>query len=416
MFGSKVGVLLLQSVNTIIVARAFGASGRGVLAVAFALMMLLVQLGSLGIHVANPYFAARDRGVIAQIVANSLWFAVGLGAVLAGIGLLIKAVAPGALPDVTWLELGIAMLGVPIALCSLFLQGVLLGEGRTVAYNGVEAATAVFGTLALILAVLVFDAGVPVAMAILCGGQIVMVCGCGVLLHEHGPRYLKFDVGLARAMTKYGLRVHLATVVAFLLIRLDMLLVNGFLGSSDAGQYSIAVAGADLMYLIPTVVAINIFAHVARGANDEVTARVFRAMILLYGAVCLIAIPLVGPAIELAFGPQFRPATDLFYWLLPGIFCLGMLNLLAQHFAGRGLPIEAALVWLPGLAINLAINVAFLSHGAYVASLSSSVAYALVLLFHMRLFARQTGGYSNLVPNVRDTGRLIRVALTRSPG
>jgi O-antigen/teichoic acid export membrane protein len=60
------------------------------------------------------------------------------------------------------------------------------------------------------------------------------------------------------------------------------------------------------------------------------------------------------------------------------------------------------LVWFAGFAVNLAMNVVLLPHyGTYIASLSSSVAYTLLLGLHMRLFARQVG-VRPLVPRPRE--------------
>src|SRR6266550_4220894 len=71
MFGSKVIVTVLNVAASIIVARALGPTGRGTVAVAIALTMLLVQLGTFGLTSGNPYFAAKDPGARGAIVANS---------------------------------------------------------------------------------------------------------------------------------------------------------------------------------------------------------------------------------------------------------------------------------------------------------------------------------------------------------
>jgi hypothetical protein len=95
---------------------------------------------------------------------------------------------------------------------------------------------------------------------------------------------------------------------------------------------------------------------------------------------------------------------------------MGMLTILTQHFIGRGFPIQAVAVWSAGLAVNLALNVAFLStHGTYIAPLSSTVAYTLVLALYVRLFAREMGSYGPLVPRPGETVRFVRVALGRTP-
>jgi O-antigen/teichoic acid export membrane protein len=85
-----------------------------------------------------------------------------------------------------------------------------------------------------------------------------------------------------------------------------------------------------------------------------------------------------------------------------------MLSILSQHFAGRGFPREAMLVWFPGLAINLGIVFVFLPGSpTYVAALATSVAYVLILILHMRLFAKESGGYRVLVPRPREAVTLV---------
>ena len=114
------------------------------------------------------------------------------------------------------------------------------------------------------------------------------------------------------------------------------------------------------------------------------------------------------------FGQGFEDAVSLYWWLVPGIFSLGMLTVLSHHFAGRGFPLEAMLVWFVGLAINIGVNLLFLAeHGTWIASLSATVAYVVLLLLHMRMFARDVGGYAALRPSPRETVQFVRVALSR---
>src|SRR5205085_3004498 len=94
MFGNK-GLLLLLNVGmSIVFARALGVLGRGELGVAMAFSAILLQLGTFGLITANPYFIARDARNLPSIIANSLWFAVLLGVLLAGLAVFIKAVFP----------------------------------------------------------------------------------------------------------------------------------------------------------------------------------------------------------------------------------------------------------------------------------------------------------------------------------
>jgi O-antigen/teichoic acid export membrane protein len=410
-FGGKALSLLLGLLVVVLLARELGPTRQGLFAVAFSLTVILIHLGGLGLTSANPYFAAREPDQQRRIAGNSLWLAAGLGYLLIGIAAGLKLVAPSVVGGVSWGQLAIALAGVPAALAALFLQSILLGQGRMVAYNGVEVVQFALTLVALAVGFWALDIGVTGALTVVTASRVGALLG---YLGALGFRPGRLDAALARRMLAYGFRAYVAVVVSFLVIRLDLLLVNGYLGSRQAGLYSVAATLADGMYVLPAVVGLNLFPRVARSGASQETAEVFRSVAVLYGIVCLVTIPLARPAIRLFFGDDYTGSVSLYYWLLPGIYCLGMLTILAHHFAGRGYPTEAAVVWFVGLGLNLAINIAFLpGRGPWVASLASSIAYAVLLALHIRLFAREAGGYGVLRPRMREVVGFVRTAFAR---
>jgi O-antigen/teichoic acid export membrane protein len=414
MLGAKGAAMVLNILATVIVARALGVGGRGAFAVAFSLTMLLVQFGTFGMVTANPYFVARDPEARARVVANTLWLAAVLGALGVAAGALIRVAIPSLTQGLSWAELLVAVAGVPAALAASFLQSVLLGEGRTIAMNGLEVALGLLSTAVMAAALLVLDWGVLGAIAVSTGSYVASALAFGVAVVWGRSARWRPDVQLAREMVGYGFRIYVATLVGFLVIRIDLLLVNGFLGEHEAGLYSVVAALAQGMYVIPAVVGVNLFPRVARGGPDEMSAGVFRSFFLIYGALCLVTVPLAPVAIRVLFGAEFDDAVELYWWLVPGIFSLGMLTVLSHHFAGRGFPLEAMLVWFVGLGVNLALNLTLLDeHGTWIASMASSVAYTVLLVLHVRMFARDMGGYAALRPSARETARFLRVALSR---
>jgi O-antigen/teichoic acid export membrane protein len=416
MMCAKLCVLILGAAATVILARTLGPAGRGSLASIYALTMVLLQLGTFGIASANPYFAAREPAVRARIAGNSLWLASILGPGMAAIGVALKLAAPGALADVSWPEMAVGMLALPVLLGSLFLQSILLAEGRMIIYNGVEVLVAFLTVLLLATALPLAGGGVLAALVFLLGPHVVALSAYIFAMQRHGRVLRALDGVLARRMIGYGARAYLLTLTSYLLLRADLLLVNGIQGARAAGQYSIAVAFADALYLLPVSISVNLFARLAGGSADrELSLGVFQLVAVGYLVVCALAAPLAGPVITLMFGSAFHPAVALFLWLLPGVYCLGVLNVIAYHFAAHGMPRELLLVWIPGLAVNVALDIVLLpSHGTYIASLASSVGYALVLVLHVRLFARDFGGSSRLRPTVAGTTALLRLALRRA--
>ena len=90
---------------------------------------------------------------------------------------------------------------------------------------------------------------------------------------------------------------------------------------------------------------------------------------------------------------------SLYYWLLPGIYAFGMVTILSSYFVGRGFPRAVMVVWAGGIALNVLLNLIFLpGRGAWVASLTSSISYGILLVLHMWLFAREAGGYGAMRP------------------
>jgi O-antigen/teichoic acid export membrane protein len=411
----KVTVLALGFATVAVVARELGTASTGSFLVAYSLTLLLTQVGGLGLTTANPYFAAREPGRIAQIVSNSLWLAFGLGALLALAGAMIKVVFPGALEGLGWVPLTVTLVGLPGALAALLLQSVLLGEGRMIAYNGVEAAQAALTLAAIVVGFVFFDFALTGTLAVITVGRYLAASVYLFLLGHRALLRRGFDREFARRMFAYGLRVYVAIVLSYLLVRFDLLLVNAFLGRSEAGLYGVAATFADGMFVIPMVISLNLFPRVARGDPIEASAEVFRSVAVLYGILCLATIPLASPVITTFFGESYAGSVSLYYWLLPGIYAYGLVSILSSYFVGRGFPRAVMLVWAFGITLNVALNLIFLpGRGAWVASLSSSISYGILLVLHMWLFAREAGGYGALRPRPREVVRFVRVALSKS--
>ncbi len=414
-FAGKGATLLLGLATAVVIARRLGPSGQGIFAVAYTLTLMLVQVGGLGLTAANTFFTARSPSQMPRIIGNALWLAGLLGLALGCAGVLIKLAVPGVVEGLDWAPLLVTLAGIPGALAALFLQSVLLGVGRMVAYNSVEVTQAGV-TLAALLAGYAFaDLHLTGTLAILGLGRYGAAFAYVVLLARRSHIAGRPDMGLARSMLRYGFRVYVAILVSFLVIRVDLLLVNAYLGRTEAGLYSIAATLADGMFVLPTVVALNLFPRVARGDPTTASAEVFRSVAVLYGLICLATVPIAGIAIRAFFGSEFEGATSLYYWLLPGIYSLGLLTILSHHFAGRGFPRRAMAFWIVGLGINLALNFAFLAgRGAWVAALASSITYTVLLALFMWLFAREAGGFGAMRPRPGEVVRFVRVAVSRN--
>ena len=393
-FATRLLVLATGMLTTVAVTRALGPEGRGFYAVAGAVGALGVQLGNLGLHASNTYTVARDRSRLSVLLGNSL--IVGLGA--GGAGAALAGIFFFAWPDLAPVRgalLRLSLLSIPIGIAFLLLQNLLLGIQRVRAYNGLDGMTKL-GSLLLILLLLLLHRGTPVSfyavgLAVSAGG---LVWAFRALRKEaDGP--IRVSRQTFRDTLGYGAKAYMGAFFAFLVLRIDLLMVKYMAGPEQAGYYSIAVAMADLLYMVPVVVGTILFPTLSATADPAerwILARKSRSSVaLLMLVLVLAAAALAYPATRLLFGRAFEPSVPAFLALLPGIWLIGVNIIYMNYFAACGMP--PVTVISPGLAavVNVLLNLVLIPKWGIVgASVSSSVCYGL-MLFLSAAYMR-TGG------------------------
>ena len=413
--GGKGMFVLLSSGLVVLAARLLGPAGQGTFAVSLSLLMVLVQMGSLGLAVSAPYFAAREpdrqRAIAFTLLRIGLWVSLALCAATAT----AKAVAPGILPGITWPVLLVTLGGVPAAIGALYLQGVLLGQQRAVPYNMMEIVQVASTVVALAaLAVVAHVDVIDVVLLTSLGRYVALLLALVALRGVLWSAAARSVPGLARRLLERGGRIYLVTFLSFALIRLDLLLVNALLGAQAAGQYSIASYVTEALIVVPSVASNMLLPRLARAADPRLTPAAFRAIAALWALICLASLPGALIAIPLVFGGQYGDAVGLYAWLAAGTFCIGMLSMLVVHFVVTGYPRALVAVWAVGLVINVILNLALLAPlGVTAAPIISSVTYALVFVAHLRVFARESEGLGALWPRVPEVVGTLRAAFGR---
>ncbi|MDX1390304.1 MAG: oligosaccharide flippase family protein, partial [Acidobacteriota bacterium] len=257
-FATRILLIGIGFATSVLIARILGPEGRGLFAVAGAIAAIGIQFGNLGLHSANTYSVARDRSLLPGLLANSLLVGFVLGGLVAvitwGVTRLFPSVAP-----IPGLLLVLALASIPTSLAYMLAQNLLLGMQEVRAFNKIELAARVI-TVGLITLVIVIGFVTPetVFVAGLAAGVINLLWVLWCLrpfIHET-PRP---SWPLLRDNIAYGFRVYLNCLFAFLVIRLDLLMVQFMLGAEQTGYYSISVSMADLVYLLPVVIGTILF-------------------------------------------------------------------------------------------------------------------------------------------------------------
>lgn len=384
-------LIVVGLASSVVVTRALGPEGRGLLAVALALGGLGVQFGNLGLHAANTYCVAGRPDRLPQLLANSLLVSFGLGGLVAVVlwgGLSLR---PG-LVQINGPLLALALLWIPVGLAYLLLQNLMIGMHDIRGYNLVELGNRLI-SLALVGAVIVFGAVNPqsvfsTALLGLTVSLVWVIARLGVPLRSlpYPSRELFCD------NLRYSLKAYAAAIFVHLVLRSDLLILQYLRGSAETGLYAVAVALADLVYLLPTVAGTILFPRLTALASDRERWLLARRVAGVIGAVmvagALAVAVLAQPMLRLLYGAAFVPAVPALLWLLPGIVFLSVNTILMNYFASTGMPPITVYSPAAAAALNVVLNVWLIpDFGLVGAALSSAAAYGLMLALSLGYLA-----------------------------
>ena len=370
--------------TTVIVSRELGPAGRGLFAVATAITAIGVQFGNLGLQASNTYYVAKDRGLLPVLVGNTLAVSFGFGGVVALVGWIIDTNWPQLVPVHGFLLL-LSLGWIPFSLGLMLLQNLLLGIDQVRSYNGTEMASKVLGIAFIGLAILSKKITPEAMYAATSGGIILSFLWILFRLRGVLPSRLSFSLGVFREHVGLGIKAYLIAFFGFLVLRIDLVMVKYMLGAQAAGYYSISELLAENMLTLPIVIGIILFPKLS-GMTDN------RQKLLLTKKAAWIAAglmaPLMGltslaakPLIQFVFGASFAPAVGPFLWLMPGSFLLGVQVVIVQYLNSFGFPKIIAYSWFVVTALNVGLNFwAIPAYGITGAAVVSTLTYSLIFV------------------------------------
>ncbi len=418
---------LLMTANSVvagvIVARWLGADGLGALAVLNVAVALAIQIGSFGLPSANTYFIALDRRYLTPASANALIFALLAGGALAFGVVGLAALRPGLFGTIPYGLIIIAAVSIPFQLITLLGLNLFLGLNRIGRFNILDAAAQLFTLVNALLALVLLGAGLRLLVSLNTAAAIavslLIVWMMARLLREQRDRAgFRPDLGLFKRMGRYGIKIHISLVAALLIFRADLMILNHFRGTAEAGVYAVASQVAMMLMLLPGVIGTLLLPRVTSEGDGrgEFTMRATRhtAFVMLF--ICLLAAP-ASLLLPLFYGAPFADATAQLLILLPGVYLVGIEAVLVQHFNSTGLPVAIPIFWLVTLAVNVALNLALVpSLGARGAAVASTISYTLIFILVASLFRLRTGNRLSATLLLRGHELRDLLAMARAAG
>jgi O-antigen/teichoic acid export membrane protein len=399
---------------SVIGARALGEAGFGAAGVAITVGTVAALVCNPGVNIAVIYLTGRDPERRAPIMAATSLLALAGTLVAVGVVTLTAATAAPVLGLSGRPGLFAAAALVAVGTIGFeYVCALLLSLTRNAAVAWLEL---VRGLAALLLvAALLLAVPDATGFVVATGLAFVVAAALGVAALARGgvvplPRW---HADLASRALALGMRGQAGNVLAYVNLRLDLLLVPVLLDLPATGLYLVATRAAEVLGQLPGAVGSLLFPAVARQgdpSSTQLTERAVRLTVLLVALAALVVILVADPLLAIAFGSAYSPAATALRILAASMLPLAIGRVLAADLKGRGRAGLVSLAMLTAVAVTVVGDLLLIPRvgiaGAAITSLAAYATSAALLLAAFRVTAG--GRLGLLIPRPADVVALLR--------
>jgi O-antigen/teichoic acid export membrane protein len=366
-----VGVL-----TSVLAARALGPAGRGDLAQLAVIALIGAAVASAGLDL----WAARVLGqhehpsAVLHLLRRHLGTA---GAALVATALVVLLVSGAPAGPV----LGTVAL-VWATACSMVKLGLLQGADRMKAYGAASLASTAVYAVGVVLLVVLDHATVTTLLGAAVAGALATALWPGPLpTTDEGPHDAIDHVAALRS----GLPAMLGGLATIALYRLDVILVGLWRSPADAGRYSVALAVAEVLWILPNSAAQAIVPRAAAPVPRVDTIRVARVLFVTMSVAAVVTVAAGWVLIPVVFGDDFAGARAALPGLAAASVAVGLWKLFSFHLLAAGDASTRVRTALLGIAVMVGVDAVTVPRwGLAGASVGALLAYLVAAVSCMR--------------------------------
>lgn len=390
-FATKVALFVISIITSIIVVRTLGAEGKGLFSMGVLSAMLVFNMANLGVGTGSGFFLGRKKIPMEDLAGNWLTLSLVIGLPVAALSVAAAPYfVPRLFPSVPVDLITIALLSIPFTILVYNIQMLCRADSNFRGYNTLELAQPLFFLLMVPAAFYLFP-GIKVKGAIFVYTVSCLLAALtAIVISARRTRLrMRLSPSLIRSAMRFGLMGHLTNILGYLVLRVDMLLINYFLGPGAVGFYSISVMIAQRIWYLPDTLVIVLYPMVAHGSDSDAnryTATVARQTVLVVFLCCLCALLFARFVIVLFYTETFLASVLPLFFLLPGVFFASLARVLGSDLLARGFPHLNMWAGVTGLLTNVTCNIILIPRmGIAGAAIASSASY--ILHFSIILWA-----------------------------
>jgi len=297
---------------------------------------------------------------------------------------------------------------VPLLLLDNYLYGVLQATHQFGIYNTRLLLSEVAKLIMVVIFLTALRLGLGAALWIYTIGALFNI-GWLMFTMSRTIRFsFSFNRRLLNKMLSFGVRSYVQVVIAYLLLRVDIYMVQSILGPAETAFYSLAVHLIEMVLEVPQAIGLVLYPRLASLAEEEVhrlTAQTCRRTLLITTPLAA-ALALLGPyLITFLYSQAFAPAGAPLPWTSVGMVPMAIFVIITRDFTARSKQVVNTFSGVLALIINVVLNIFLIpTWGIVGAAFATAVAYtaACVVLIGFFLAESRMSLASVLLPRMED--------------
>lgn len=379
---SKLSLVLIGLLYSALTARYLGTELKGETAYISSIVSTIAIFTSFGLHQAYPYYRKRygKENIASKYMSNIILLHFFYLIVCVGIACFSGS-----------LEIIVISLFVPFASYYRIANYVATIENpNRIQLIGVVVEIAEIITLAILL--FTVPANFGIAVAILVTKEILLSI---IFTKKIGAEITirQLDLKLLWEMGKYGFFPMVALLLSTMNYRVDTIMMKHMdcITTSQLGVYSIGIALANKILLIPEAVKTILLAKLSRDKGPEEVAMATRYCLPVSVVTCLGIVALGRPFIDLLYGGDYKGAYEVTVATMVGIIAIMYYKMIATYNnVNRMQKINIVLLSIAVVA-NIIMNIILLPIMNIVGgAIASTISYTLCAMLFIAYFVKKT--------------------------
>jgi len=389
--GSKVFIILVEFLSTIIISRQLGVEGKGIYTSLLIFPGLITSFVEMGIQKATVNYIGNGKYSHSDIISVVMFLLVLsslLGIVIcSGIYKIINN------SNFSYLMVLIALLLIPLRLINSYLSGILIGKQKIHVFNRVQCLPFLSKLFFLFLLVLVAHAYVTGAILAHLLASFLSALYTLWVVSKLDVLKIKYIPKIAKDLLSLGAFYAITLFILNLNYKIDIVILERLSSSAEIGQYTTGVNITELIWYLPTALEVVVFSRSANAKDPkDFSNKIAKLMRVTFigGILGGVILSLVAPTlIPVLYGSQFTESAKILKLLMPGVVAFTIVKVLYMDIAGKGNPTIALFILIPALIINILLNLILIpQYGAKGAALASTISYSVSAIGFLFIYAR----------------------------